>query len=318
MNEPSAADDAKPNANWLRKNARETPLVPPATIAGHALVSVIAIMTFLACLAAGAAILIGQASQDWSANVASEATIQLRASAGRDSDADAARIARLAEAAPGISNVRVLTKQESSRLLEPWLGQGLDLDELPVPRMIVLRLTRGTPVDFNALRRDVIAQSPGAIVDDHHAWSARLATMGRTIVFIALFVAALLIAALALAVAFATRGTMAGNRDIIEVLHLVGGADSYISRQFQRHFLGLGLRGGIIGAGCAALFFVIAGTMLARLSATPSGDQIEALFGSFSLGLAGYIAIAFVAAITAALTGVTSRIIVFRHLRRLA
>src|SRR5204862_307804 len=57
----------------------------------------------------------------------------------------------------------------------------------------------------------------------------------------------LVIAATALAVAFATRGAMAGNREIVEVLHFVGATDSYIARQFQKHFLSLGLRGGGIG-----------------------------------------------------------------------
>src|SRR5690348_13666549 len=42
---------------------REMPLVPAASIAGRALVTVIAIMTFLASLSAGTAILITQASR---------------------------------------------------------------------------------------------------------------------------------------------------------------------------------------------------------------------------------------------------------------
>jgi hypothetical protein len=45
---------------------------------------------------------------------------------------------------------------------------------------------------------------------------------------------------------------MAGNRDVVSVLHFVGAEDGYIAREFQRHFLLLGLRGGLIGAGAAA------------------------------------------------------------------
>src|SRR5206468_276897 len=66
---------------------REMPLVPAASIAGRALVTVIAIMTFLASLSAGTAILITQASRGWQNSVSQEATIQVRPVPGHDVDA---------------------------------------------------------------------------------------------------------------------------------------------------------------------------------------------------------------------------------------
>ena len=53
-----------------------------------------------------------------------------------------------------------------------------------------------------------------------------------------------------LSVTFATRGAMAANRPIVEVLHFIGANDGFIAGQFQRHFLVLGLEGGLIGGGC--------------------------------------------------------------------
>jgi cell division transport system permease protein len=53
------------------------------------------------------------------------------------------------------------------------------------------------------------------------------------------------------------------------------------------------------------------------MRATAGGDQIEAMFGSFSLSLKGYALIALIAGAVAVTTGFVSRIIVFRHLRRL-
>ncbi|MGO9424679.1 MAG: FAD-dependent oxidoreductase [Steroidobacteraceae bacterium] len=120
-----------------------------------------------------------------------------------------------------------------------------------------------------------------------------------------------------LAVGFATRGAMAGNREIIEVLHFVGAADSYISRQFQRHFFRLGLRGGLFGGGLAVLLFAFSGALSSILRGTPGGTQAEIMFGSFSLGPKGYVAIVIIAGAIAVTTGLVSRIIVFRHLRKL-
>lgn len=296
----------------------EAPLVPASSIAGRTLIIVVAIMTFLASLAAGGAVLIGQASQEWRSTVSREATIQVKPASNRDIDSDIARIVQAARAFPGVADVRAMTKRESELLLEPWLGQGVNLDEVPVPRMIVLKLAAGTTVNFEQLRRRVAEISPNANLDDHRVWSERLADMANALVAIALLLLALIITAMALAISFATHGAMAGNKEIIEVLHFVGASDQFISKQFQYRFLWLGLRGGLVGAGAASLMFVIAGVLSRRLAATPSGEQLEALFGSFSIGWLGYSTIALIAVLSAALSGQTSRMIVFRRLRRLA
>ncbi len=127
----------------------------------------------------------------------------------------------------------------------------------------------------------------------------------------------LVMIAMGLAVGFATRGAMAGNREIIEVLHFVGAADSYISRQFQRHFFRLGLRGGLFGGGLAILVFALSGALSAFMRGTPGGTQAEIMFGSFELSAKGYIAIAVIAGAIAVTTGIVSRVIVFRHLQKL-
>ena len=60
---------------------------------------------------------------------------------------------------------------------------------------------------------------------------------------------ALVIVATIISVSFATRGAMAANRPIVEVLHFVGAGDRFIANRFLRHFLRLGLQGGVIGGG---------------------------------------------------------------------
>jgi ATP-binding cassette subfamily F protein uup len=67
--------------------------------------------------------------------------------------------------------------------------------------------------------------------------------MASTIILSGAAVVLLVLAAAALAVAFATRGAMAGSRDSVEVLHLVGADDDFIAREFQSRFVRLGLRG---------------------------------------------------------------------------
>jgi cell division transport system permease protein len=296
---------------------REMSLVPAASIAGRALVTVIAIMTFLASLAAGTAILVTEASRGWQSTVTQEATIQVRPVAGRDLDAETRKAADIAAKTPGVADVRTFSAAESARLLEPWLGNGLDLGELPVPRMIVVK-KKDASFDGQALRKALAAGIPSAAFDDHSQWLSRLTVMTRTVVGASIVLFGLVLTAMLLAVAFATRGAMAGNREIIAVLHFVGAEDRFIAREFQRQFLRLGLRGGLIGAGTAALTFLVLGWATPFWTATASGDQIDALFAGFSLGLPGYFAIAAICIGIALLTGLISRTIVFRHLRELS
>ncbi len=296
---------------------RDMPLVPASSIAGRALVIVIAIMTFLACLTAGGAILVANASQEWRGDISREVTIQIKPVAGQDIDAQVAKASEAARKTPGVLDVRALSKQESEQLLEPWLGNGLDLGELPIPRLIVVRMRDRKAPDISALREALAAQAPGASLDDHRLWLARLDAMADAIVIFAALLFLLMISAMTTAIGFATRGAMAGNREIIEVLHFVGAADSYISRQFQTHFLRLGLKGGLLGGAFAASFFIAASLLSAWWTNTVGGEEIGALFGEFSLGAKGYAAIFAVAIAIAVLTGAMSRIIVFRHLRGL-
>src|SRR4030088_2819357 len=144
-----------------------SPIVPRASIAGRALVAVVAIMTFLASITTGTVLLVSASAAEWQSEVASEITIQVRPAAGRDLDRDAAAVAEAMRTQPGIVEVRPFTKDQSAKLLEPWLGSGLSLDDLPVPRVIVARLQPGTELDLAALRRRVTPVAPSARVDEH-------------------------------------------------------------------------------------------------------------------------------------------------------
>ncbi len=292
---------------------RHAPLVPVDSAASRSLVAVIAILTFLAALCAGAAELVATSSAQWRASVANEATIQIRPQPNRNTEELVSRAVALAVATPGIAAAEPFTLAQSERLLEPWLGAGLDLGELPVPRLIVLRMAEGAEADLAGLRES-LGEIPGASLDDHAQWLARLSAMAQTIVAIGIALVILVLVATGLAVAFATRGAMAGNKGIVEVLHFVGARDSYIAREFQSRFLRLGLKGGAAGGAAALLLFAILGLISSSWRASPAGDQIEALFGAFEIGWRGYAVMIGIALVVALVTAVVSGLSVKRFL----
>ncbi|MBV8792347.1 MAG: ABC transporter permease, partial [Pseudolabrys sp.] len=207
-------------------------------------------MTFLAAMTTGAVTLVSEAASGWQTDVAREVSIQIKPATGRDVDAGVDKAVALAKAARGVSDVRAMTREESANLLEPWLGSGLTMTDLPVPRMVVVKLGNDT-ADLDGLRSALAREVPGATLDDHRGWISRMRTMANSAVAIGVIVLILMIAATMLSVSFATRGAMAANRSVIEVLHFVGAKNSYIATHFQRHFLVLGFEGGVIGGGAA-------------------------------------------------------------------
>ena len=291
-----------------------SPIVPRASMQGRALVAVVAIMAFLASMTTGAVLLVRASAAEWQSDVSSEITVQVRPVPGRDIERDIAAVSEAVRTTPGILDVHPFTVEESGKLLEPWLGTGLSLDELPVPRMIVVRVTPGEPVDLGKLKQRVTQAAPTASVDDHRAWIERMRTMTGATVAAGLAVLALVIIATVISVSFATRGAMAANRPIVEVLHFVGAGNRFIANRFLRHFLRLGLEGGAIGGGAAMLVFGVAEQISGWFSGTPVGDQFAALLGTFSLRPLGYLALAAQALLIAAITAWSSRRTLFATL----
>lgn len=297
---------------------REQPLIPVDSSSSRALVAVIAILTFLAALAGGAAHLVARASVDWRGAVSNEMTIQVRPDVRRNIEADLARAAAIARQASGIREVRVAPRAESDRLLEPWLGTGLQISELPIPRLVILTIQPGSRPDVEALRQALRRDVPGASLDDHRLWVGRLSAMANTMIIAGIAVVLLISIAAGLAVAFATRGAMAGSHDSVEVLHLVGADDDFIAREFQGRFLKLGLEGGAIGGLLALATTALLGWLSLSLTAGPGADQLAALFGAFEMGWRGYLIVAGIAMMVALIAGLVSRFTVRRQLRLIA
>jgi cell division transport system permease protein len=292
-------------------------IVPKDSIAANALAAVVAIMTFLAAVTSGGVAMVIGSATEWQSEVAREMTIQVRPTSGSDVEAELAKAQALARATPGVVDVRAYSRQESERLLEPWLGPGLSLDDLPVPRMIAIRVARGAVVDTATLRQALARDVAGASLDDHRGFIDRMRRMANTAIAGGLGIFGLVLAATILSVAFATRGAMASNRPIVEVLHLVGAKDAYIASQFQRHFLTLGLKGGALGGGAAILFLALAGPVNDLFVGTAGEAEAVALFGGFSVGLMGYAVGVGEVVLIAAITALTSRRVVIHTLRRI-
>jgi cell division transport system permease protein len=299
------------------QRGRSAPLVPEHSVTGRTLMLLIAIMTFLSAVTLGSVVLVQKSAIAWSSDVGREVTIQIRPMEGEVMESNLRTAIALAEGTPGVASARALSVAESEDLLEPWLGTGLDLSAIEIPRLVVVQLSDPAEADIEKLTRD-LGVVKGASLDTHAAWRQQLNTMAGTIVVSGLLVLSLIVLATVLAIIFATRGTMASNREIVDVLHFIGASNSFIAGEFQGRFLMIGFRGGIIGGMAALLFFFGIGIVAGNVGDVSASAQLGVLFGRFAIGLDGMAGIAAVVPVIAALTAITSRMTVRRFLSNIS
>jgi cell division transport system permease protein len=308
------ADERVPVARGARKG-QGAPIVPPDSVTGKSLTLVVSIMCFLACLTAGAVYMVNQSANAWIRDIASEVTIQIEPREKVDTERLVKDVATFVAKQPGVRAVKPMGLDESAALIEPWLGTSEALKSLPLPRLIAIDLDRADPPDFAALRQKLAQQFKGVALDDHRHWQAQIRTVTRSLALGGLGILMLVGAATTAIIISATRSSMSANREIVEVLHFVGASDRFIAREFERHFLALGVRAGLVGAGFAMLvfFFMPMGMeLLGGGSATMA--EMRRLVGVGTLDPAGYIVLVVVVVIIAALCMLTSRVSVFRIL----
>jgi cell division transport system permease protein len=228
-------------------------LMPADSASGTTLHTIVAVMSFLACLTLGAVLMLSRLATEWTDGLSGSVTVQLLPSAQISPDDQMNEALRLVRQWPGIYKARPLERAEAEKLLEPWLGEGSLLDDLPIPRLIEVTLTPGQAVEVEGLSRALADGVPGAQLDDHQRWNQELAAFAASSEAMGWAVLVLIAVATLAIVIFATQAGLQAHREIVEVVHMIGARDIFIATEFQRHFMWLGLRGGFIGLALAAL-----------------------------------------------------------------
>ena len=210
----------------MRCRVRETSIVPADSIAGRALIAVIAIMTFLASLTTGAVMLVRSAAGDWQSEVAREVTIQVRPSDRRDIEADVRRAVEIARRRPASRRCAPTPRRNrpaAGALARQRAGARRSAGAAP-DRGAAGAARRPTSPSCASARRNSRREPrrPPRLRRPHARHGAQRGARrprrarpgaGRHV----------------LSVMFATRGAMAANRPIVEVLHFVGAKNGFIA-----------------------------------------------------------------------------------------
>ena len=230
----------------------ESGLLPRDPGGERSLGALIAVLCFLACLAAVGTLAADRASHGWARALRAEATVQVRPRVGETGPAAAARAAETLAGVNGVEEAEAMDRETAEALLRPWMGEAV-LNDLPIPFLVTVRLEASAPASALSLSRALAEAGIDATVDDHSLWRGEVERSAGVISLLAL--AAFLATAFAAgaAIAYATRAGLDARRDVIETLSLSGATDAGIVWMFQRRFGLLAGAAGAVGATVAIL-----------------------------------------------------------------
>lgn len=203
-------------------------------------------MAFLAVFAIALSLASGRLADRWASALAQSSTIRVSAPEG-ESDAQVSAVLAILGQTPGVATARVIPDAEQRALLEPWFGPDLPVEDLPIPRLIEIEETP-EGYDADGLRQRLIAEAPGAVLDNHTRWRRSLAEAAGRMRLLGWVSMGLIVAATGAMITLAAQSALAANGQVIRVLRLVGARDAYIARAFIRRFTLRALGGAAIGA----------------------------------------------------------------------
>ena len=290
---------------FARTNA---PIVPPGSVTGGSLTLVVAIMAFLAALTAGGVYVVFNAANVWTNRISAEMTVQIQQRAGDSGDDRTAEITRFLSDQNGVKRVTPFTREQSLKLVEPWIGKSEVLKTFAIPRLIAVEIDQDDPPDISTLKKVLEAKYPGALLDDHGHWRHEIRRLTRLLELAGIGMLFLMATATAAVIIAAATSALASNREIVSVLNFVGAEEKFIARQFEAHFLKVGIKAGIVGAGLAAIVFLCLPYLTEGVSSSATSKaEIRRLIGAGTLDLYGYIVLLVVVIAVAAICKMTSR-----------
>lgn len=165
----------------------------------------------------------------------------------------------LLKSKPEVEKVTPLNNEQLQKLIQPWLGDGVEVNDLPIPQLIDVKLKTGAEVDFMGWAEELAVAAPQASLDNHKLWLNKLIKFADGLKVLALAILVLVVFITSGAIFYCTQTSLGLHKHIIEILHLMGAKDTYVAQQYAKRTGWLGFLGGIYGLFLAIpTIFVIA------------------------------------------------------------
>lgn len=222
------------------------------------------LMTILALFALSASFALSEITDRWSSGLENKATIEIPAEDGNGNilsqkaiNKTSQNILSYLQNHQNVKTVEIMPEQEIKDMVSPWLGNDITFENVPLPGILSVTFKKKIDIDTKTLENRLKDFGNHVRLDTHGAWLADLLKFTGALNFAALLISTLISITTIVAVAGAVQSRMAIYDEELELLHLMGAGDRYISGQLQRYSFITCFQGSAIGAliGMVLLFF---------------------------------------------------------------
>lgn len=285
--------------------------------ANRFLILLIGLMTYLALLAAAAGLVLTGMADRWNTGLANHLTIEIPGVGPNGArltpeqhQEKTEQIRTLLNREGLIKDMSVQTPTAVGKLVEPWLGASDKiLGQVPLPTLITVVTVDDTPASLKQLKDQIARLSPDIRVETHQSWLQDVLRLTDTLSFAAYLIGLITAVTTVSAVAGAVRARMTAYQEQLEILHLIGAADDYITGQFGRHAWQLSMSGAGAGFILAMITFIVIDQLAGAVELT--------LVPSLILSQYAFILLLFIPILTCLITVFTTRYTVKKTLEEM-
>ena len=223
--------------------------------------AIIALLVMIGVFACGGLLALNQVAEKWKGGLAETVSIDLPPllSPQQNEDSRAIRILTLALNEQGVTDATILNRGRMRELVKPWLGDSIEIERLPLPVIIQLKIDRDNPPDFESFSRRLHQAVPGTKLNSFSEWRESLLGSVNTLMTTGIIILIAVASGIVSMILFLGVTSMMVYRQSIELLHLMGATDHYIAKQFNMLVAKISMIGASIGFGIASLLILIAG-----------------------------------------------------------
>lgn len=226
-----------------------------------------------------------------------------------DSKKDLSNVVNFFENYPDVTEVIVLSDKELHVLLEPWLGNNVDIELLPIPKLIDVKINNAKNFDYKELMIRLSEVSPQASINDHNLWLSRLLKFINSLKMLALTVLMLVASGCIASIIYAAKTSLNVHKDTITILHTMGATDEYIAINYVKQITQMSIVAGFVGTLVAIPAIMLVGDMAKGIEA--------GIFNSVTFGIDEWFRLLLLPLVSAVLVATTAYITIVKTLRRM-
>ncbi len=212
-----------------------------------------AFMVFLASITFATGLIGNSITRNWNQHLSNNITIQIlpdvkNKNPQKEIETRISNITNILKYTPGIKSYNVMSLEETNKLIQPLLGDLKNMQfDIPLPRLISIEISDVIPLNYKTLKEEIQSLTKLIKFETYDSWIAETTKTISAIQTILSLILILILTTTALTISYTTKTGLNINKKVINIMHMVGATNKYITTNFSRQMSHLALLGGIIG-----------------------------------------------------------------------